>query len=379
VLITNAEERSVLAACRSLHEGGYDVTAVSGTRLASSQWSRSCRRRFRVTDAREDAGDFVEQIRQELTRRSYATVIAGSDRALLALSRGRARLSPFTELGLPAPSVVEQALSRERLAEAAVLAGLVPATSVRCAGVEQALVAGRGLGFPVVLKSTDAVSARDGVVRTVPKGQIAASESDLAKRAPAFSDELLVQPFMGGAVLSFGGVMARGSLIGVAVSRYKRMWPPRSGSVTYSETVLAPGRLEAMVERLLALIGWEGLFELELIQIGPEEFVPIDLNPRVYGSMALASAAGVPLARIWCDWLLGRSAAPRRARPGYRYRWEDGDLKHLAWQLRRGHVRASAAVLAPHRHVAHAYFELRDPRPVAAAFTGLARRLTRRV
>src|SRR5947207_1023911 len=337
VLITNAEERSVLAACRSLHEGGYDVTAVSCTRLAAAHWSRSCKRRIRATDVRVNAEEFVEQVRQELARRSYATVLAGSDRALLALSQGRAQLSPLTELGLPAPSVIEQALSRERLAEAAVLAGLVPASSVRCMGVEQALAAARGLGFPVVLKSTDAVCAQNGVVRSVPKGQIATSESDLATRTSAFGGELLVQRFMGNDVVSFGGVMASGSLIGIAVSRYKRMWPPNSGSVTYSETVLPPGRLEAMVERLLAVIGWEGLFELEMIQIGPEEFVPIDLNPRVYGSMALATAAGVPLARIWCDWLLGGSARPMRARPGHRYRWEDGDLRHLSWQVRRGH------------------------------------------
>jgi predicted ATP-grasp superfamily ATP-dependent carboligase len=366
VLITNAEERSVLAACRSLHEGGYDVTATSCTRVAAAQWSRSCKRRIRAIDVREDAEAFVEQLRQELARRSYATVLPGSDRALLALSQARAQLDPLTELGLPQASVVEQALSRERLAEAAGLAGLVPASSVRCVGLEQALTAARGLGFPVVLKSTDAVSANNGVVRSVPKGQIATSESDLAKRTPAFGGELLVQRFMGNEVVSFGGVMAGGSLIGVAVSRYKRMWPPNSGSVTYSETVIAPGRLEGMVERLLALIGWEGLFELEMVQIGPEEFVPIDLNPRVYGSMALAGAAGAPLARIWCDWLLGRSARPMRARPGHRYRWEDGDLRHLSWQARRGHFLAAVAPLKPHRSVTHAHFKLSDPLPLLA-------------
>ena len=129
----------MLAACRSLHEGGYDVTAVSGTRLAASQWSRSCARRLRVTDARENAQSFVEELRQELTRRSYATLLAGSDRALCALSRGRARLCELTELGLPAASVVEQALSRECLTGAAAIAGLVPATSIRCEDLEQAL------------------------------------------------------------------------------------------------------------------------------------------------------------------------------------------------------------------------------------------------
>jgi predicted ATP-grasp superfamily ATP-dependent carboligase len=373
VLITNAEERSVLAACRSLHEGGYDVTAVSGTRLAASQWSRSCARRLRVTDARESAQSFVEELRQELTRRSYATLLPGSDRALCALSRGRGRLCELTELGLPAASVVDQALSRECLTGAAATAGLVPATSVRCADLEQALAAAHGLGFPVVLKSTEAVGAHDGVVRSVPKGQIVTSEADLALRAPAFRDGLLVQCFVGDQIVSFGGVMAGGSLIGVAVSRYKRMWPPDGGSVTYSESMLAPAGLEAMVQRLLTAIGWEGIFELELVQVGPEQFVPIDLNPRTYGSMALASATGAPLARIWCDWLLGRSTSPARARPGGRYRWEDGDLRHLAWQVRHRHFRAAMSPLRPHRGVVHSHFKLTDPLPLLVNGLHLAR------
>ena len=93
------------------------------------------------------------------------------------------------------------------------------------------------------------------------------------------------------------------------------------------------------MRRLLIAIGWEALFEVELIQSGPEEFVPIDLNPRPYGSMALAVAAGAPLVPIWCDWLFGRNPRPVRALAGHRYRWEDGDLRHLLWQLRHGNYR----------------------------------------
>ena len=128
-----------------------------------------------------------------------------------------------------------------------------------------------------------------------------------------------------------------------------------------------------MVQRLLTAIGWEGIFELELVQVGPEQFVPIDLNPRTYGSMALASAAGAPLATIWCDWLLGRSTSPARARPGGRYRWEDGDLRHLAWQVRHRHFRAAMSPLRPHRGVVHSHFKLTDPLPLLVNGLHLAR------
>jgi len=375
----------MLAACRSLHLAGYDVTAASSTGLAPAQWSRSCARRLRIVDAREDASRFVEQLRQELTRQSYAALIAGTDSALLAVSRGREHLRELTELGLPAPSVIERALSRESLAEAAEQAGLVPAVSIRCVGVEQALAAARKLGFPVVLKATEAASVHDRAVAGAPKGQIISTEADLAQRARAFGNGLLVQRWAGDDLISFGGVIGGGCLLGVAVSRYQRMWPPDSGSVTFGETIPPPARLEDMVERLLLAIGWEGIFELELIQSTPGEFVPIDLNPRPYGSMALASAAGAPLAAIWCDWLLGRNSQsdrdpvrPVQALAGYRYRWEDGDLRQLAWQMRRGNYLAAAVTALPRRHVTHAHFQLADPLPLALRGLHLAEKAMRR-
>ncbi len=367
----------MLAACRSLRQGGYEVTATSFTMFASAQWSRSCAARLLVTDAREDASRFVQQLRRELTRQKYLTLLAGSDSSLLALSREREQLADLTELGLPSHSVVRRALSRESLAEAAAQAGFVPPTSIACVGTEQAIAAARRLGFPAVLKSTDAAIARDNAVAGAPKGRIVATEADLAHASPAFGNErLLIQRWAGDHLISFGGVIAGGGLLAVAVSRYRRMWPPPSGSVSFSETIAPPAQLEAMVERLLATIGWEGIFELEMIRSPQGDFVPIDLNPRPYGSMALAGAAGAPLARIWCDWLLGRNPTPVRARPGARYRWEVGDLRHLAWQLRRGRLAAAMAPLRPRHRVTHAAFELADPLPLLVSGLYLGKRLS---
>ena len=287
VLVTNAEERSILAVCRSLSQAGYEVTSVSGSRLAAAAWSRSSSRRLLVADTRDDAGEFVEQLRQELNRRPYATLIAGSDSALLAVSRGREQLRELTELGLPPAPVLERALSREVLAEAAARAGFSAAVSIRCTDAVEARKAAHRFGFPVVLKSTHAATLGARTVASAPKGQIVSSERELIRAAPAFGEQLLVQRWAGDELISFGGVIADGRLLGVAVSRYRRMWPPPSGSVTFSETISPPGELEGMVQQLLATVGWEGIFELEVISSKEGEFVPIDLNPRPYGSMAL--------------------------------------------------------------------------------------------
>ncbi len=378
VLLTNAEERSMLAVTRCLHMGGYRVTAASPTRLAPGQWSRACDRRVRLPDARSDAPGFLKGLRRELQSNRYETLIAGSDSALLAISRDRAQLEELTRLGLPPHAVVQASLNRERLAEAAAQVGLTPAMSIRCSNHQEVLAAAKELGFPIVLKSTDA--AIDGApqsVQAVPKSHVVRDPKELEEALSSFVGDLLVQRYLRGMLLSFGGVIANGQLLGLAVSRYHRTWPPSGGSLSYGKTVSPPAVLEDLVEHLLDVLKWEGIFELELIQKdadGPTgeacAFVPIDLNPRPYGSMALARAAGAPLASIWCDWLLDRSAPnmspPIRACAGSRYRWEDGELRHLWWQLRRGNLLAAAVPLRPNRRVTHAHFERTDPMPLLA-------------
>jgi len=80
---------------------------------------------------------------------------------------------------------------------------------------------------------------------------------------------------------------------------------------------------------------------------------------------------------VWCDWLLGRQPAPVSARPGVRYRWEEGELAHLGLQLRHRHYGQALAVMRPRRHVVHAQAQLTDPLPlVARSLQLLGRRLS---
>jgi predicted ATP-grasp superfamily ATP-dependent carboligase len=379
VLITNAEERSMLAVARTLHAGGYEVIAASSNRWAVARWSRASSHAVHIVDARDDAERFIAGLASELERGGLATVIPGTDSALLAISQARSRLQELTRLGLPRAEVIEKALSREQLSIAASAAGFTIPETIRCENHEQVWAVAAELGFPLIVKSINSAAGMNSAVRGAPKGHPVWSEQALPQALAEFSHGLLVQRYLHGDVISVGGAIGDSRLLGAVVARYRRMWPAEGGSTTFAETIESPPRLEQMVTRLLAEIGWEGIFELEFIRSATERLVPIDFNPRPYGSMALAAAAGVPLAAIWCDWLLGDSPGdPRdviRARPGVRYRWEDGDLRHLSWQLRRGHSRAAGAVLRPHRRVAHAHFQLGDPLPLLARGLDLGTRM----
>ncbi len=368
----------MLAACRSLREAGYSVAAASHTALAPAKWSRACDRRVHLPDPRRDATGFIEQLRSELAQHPYAALLPGSDGALLAISQARERLPATVATGLPPHTIVQRALSRTHLAEAARAAGFAEIASVTCADLQDALDAARELGYPVALKSAEAAHADAGAVTGAAKGRLVHDEAALRRAAPDFRGALLLQPFLAGDPVSFAGVFADGRLLAIAASRYVRMWPPDGGSVAFGETIAAPSALAERVRRLLAALQWQGIFELELIHAAQDRFVPIDLNPRPYGSMALADAAGAPLAAVWCNWLLSHEPLlprePLQARPGVRYRWEDGDLRTLAWHLRRGQLQAALRTAQPRRHVVHAHVRRDDPAPLLARIAYLGKR-----
>lgn len=380
ILITDGETRATLAAVRGLHDAGFEVAvaAPASARPAPSHWSRCTAERVLVPHPLDDERGFLESLESRLASQRYRLLIAGSDASLLAISAGRDKLSSRAATGLPPHEVVERALDKRWLTAAATRTGLTPPETVACADAEKATTAAHRLGFPVVVKPQRSIVDRGAFRAQV--GSVWVNDGrGLAAAIRACGGRVLVQRIEAGAVLSFAGVRAGGEMLGEAVSRYKRTWYPDAGNVSFSETVAAPGELRVMVTRLLEELGWEGLFELELIARRDGGWAAIDFNPRLYGSLALAIAAGVNLPALWCRHLLGEHTEVGRARPGLRYRWEDADLRHAYWQLRHGRPARAASALRVHRHVVHPYFRVHDPAPFAARLVFLAKAVQRRL
>jgi predicted ATP-grasp superfamily ATP-dependent carboligase len=365
-LVTDGETRACVAAVRGLAAAGFAVvcTAPRG-QVAAAHWSREVTRRIRTPDPLADEQGFVAALADVVAGGGIDVLMPGSDASLLDISRARARLEPHARIGLPAAADVSRTLDKVELTEAATRCGLVPPPTVVCRGAAEALAAAGELGYPVVVKPLRSV-IENGVGRRRSGSELAVGPAELAAILDEFGGEALVQRRAVGAVVSFGGVFAAGRLLGEAVSRYRRTWRPGAGNACFSETIDASPELRSRVCGLLADLRWEGLFELELIERASGGWHAIDMNPRPYGSMALAIGAGCNLPAIWCRQVLGDPADPARARAGVRYRWTDADLRHGLWQLRAGHPATAARVLSPRRNVVHAFARRGDPGPGVA-------------
>jgi predicted ATP-grasp superfamily ATP-dependent carboligase len=313
----------------------------------------------------DSEGEYVQALAAIVREGRYEMLIPGSDQALRAISANRAQLEAHVLLALPPHEVVLRSLDKLALARSALAAGLpCPETAV-CSGVEQALAAAEALSYPVLIKPQHVVTELGPSLERHASLRVNGPE-ELARRVPVCGDACLVQSAASGEVVSYAGVRAGGSMLAVAMSRYSRTWPPSAGPNTFSVSAEPPAGLTERTGRLLDDIGWEGMFQLQLIHSSGDSFSVIDLNPRPYGSLSLAIAAGANIPAVWTEWALGGSPQPVTAAPGYSYRWEDGDFRCMIWNFRRRRLRAAADVLRPRRHVSHAYFRSDDPLPFVA-------------
>lgn len=169
---------------------------------------------------------------------------------------------------------------------------------------------------------------------------------------------LLLQPRCDAEVTAVSGVVHDGVLRAAVAQRSVRLWPARAGTTSWGVTVEPDAmRLEALSA---IMHDHEGVFQAQFV--GP---YLIDINPRVYGSLPLAVAAGVNLPAIYCALLQGRSVPWTVGRAGVRYRWLEGDVRHVLAAVRGGAMswQAAAAAARPRRGTAHSVLQWSDLGP----------------
>jgi predicted ATP-grasp superfamily ATP-dependent carboligase len=296
--------------------------------------------------------------------------------AVLALA-GRSDAFPAgMAVGECAPEAVARATDKSALPELAKATGLhTPATVVFQSGdlerVRDELV------FPLVVKPARSTRFAGEQTKVMPRMLDRRLESfdDLVRALEdAPSGSWVAQPFLQGDLEAVSGVAWKGEVVCSVRQRAVRIFPLDCGVSAYAETLPPDPALAEGVGRLMALLGWSGVFETQYLRSAGTPYL-IDLNPRLYGSIALAIHAGANLPAIWTDLLLGRPPSVNGYAVGVRFRAEHRDLLTLAQLARRHRFREVASGLVPRPRTTHAIFSFRDPGPSLGLVAALRRRI----
>jgi predicted ATP-grasp superfamily ATP-dependent carboligase len=371
VLFAGNAQYPVLAAVRALRAAGYAPWLAVDQPGTYAGRSRATVGTVVVPDPAIDSEGFVREFTAAATRLSVAAVLPAEETHLHALAGREADFSGIA-FGVPSLESVEQATNKGLLPELAAAAKLrtPPTTIVR--GDSKTVGA---YGFPAVVKPLRTWIPRpNGTISYHPVRYVTTEQTAEEAIEDLPGREGLVQPYISGTNVSISGVSWEGELVCALHHISERIWPVTSGVTAFAKTIPPNPKLEQGVGNLLRAIRWSGPFEVEFRRSPRGEHYLIDLNPRIYGSLALAVAAGLNLPGIWVDLLLGRQPSVGGYRVGTRFRQEENDARALAGMLVNGEFRRVLQGLMPQRGTTHAIFSLRDPMPLLTSATKLAKR-----
>jgi hypothetical protein len=329
---TTGQNRAAVATVRALARAGYrPAVSTAGVRSIAAA-SRFCEQR--VLLPRAGAPGYAEALRAELASGRYAAALPASDVSLIAARCSGAEL-------------VNKVVAYERAQKAD-----IPTLPWQVFESREALRAcADQLPYPAVVKAVVKVFNAD------PQAHVVETPQDLDRLSGVGA--LIVQPYEDAPLRAVSGVVWDGCFLALAHQRYLRLWPVRAGVGSAAVTVAPDYELEEKLA--LVLEGHNGVFQAQLA--GP---YLLDLNPRVYGSLPLTLAAGPNLPAIACDAAQGKLRRLTRAQPGVRYRWVEGDVRHLVNNWKAGRISGAEALRAgwPHRRTAHSSESLIDPGPI---------------
>jgi predicted ATP-grasp superfamily ATP-dependent carboligase len=355
---------------RSLAAAGWVVGVASPRGRGLARVSRSVARWHPSEPPQAGLDAFVATVGAAISHGRYDVVFPGGDAELLALAYARDRLAAVVPY--PAYESVERIVDKADVTRAAERAGIAtPRWHVR--GDLDAFP------LPAVVKAR----RRWHPERSVPPERLhtvrVEDRDELGKRVAELRSagaEPFVQEVISGDLVAYVVVLAPGGdVVAEFQQRAEGVWPPGAGVSTRARRMPVDPRLSERLLRLLADIGWWGLVEAQFLVDRDGSPYLLDLNARIYGSLALACAAGSNLPAAWGAVALGDMPDPALGGRPARYQWLEGDLRRALVERRGGLVRDLASSTAFAFGATHSIISPRDPFPAAVAAWEVVRRV----
>ena len=367
-LVTHAHSRAAVAGIRALGAAGVEVAAVASRRSAAGLWSRHTAIRT-VGPGSGDPAGWRACVAGLARRHGPIVVYPGQEEGIAPLVQ-----DPVPEgvvLPYPGAEAVERVRDKRDLHALSREAG-IPSPGVLADGPAASVLESLP-DAPCVLKSP-------GLSDTLPVALMCETRDELRRALEQLppAEHVIVQERATGALVAVTVVLDRdGAVVARLQQSALRLWPSTAGASSLGQTVQPDADLVERVAALLRAAGYWGLAQIQLVDTpaGPRA---IDVNPRFYGSLPLARAAGVNLPLAWHQVAIGEQPRPQLDyRVGVTYRWLEGELT-AAWNGERSRLRSR-----PPAPRAGAMWAWDDPAPGLVLAAGAAaprlRRLTGRL
>jgi predicted ATP-grasp superfamily ATP-dependent carboligase len=331
VLVTDGSYKHTVGIIRALGRAGHTLTTVSDFVLAPGFFSRWTRHYARISSPASDPAAFVADVAKRVQQWQVDLVIPVGYSSVGAISRSPERITSLgARMTVPTVALFDMASDKWRIAEEARRAGIdIPQTELVdsgqaiarfMAGRERAVIKYRHESRKKGVSYITRFSSLDAILKTRPIGSLSDGQSDT-----------IIQEYITGTGTGYMALAVDGHIVREFAHRRRREMPPEGGASTaavsvHDERVMAAGR------RLIEAIKWNGPAMVEF-RANERGCYLIEFNPKLWGSLELALAAGADFPGDLCRLAAGEDLTQRSIpdfRNGLRYYWPwRGDLRRL--------------------------------------------------
>jgi biotin carboxylase len=272
VLIGFADAFAAVESAWSLADAGHEVFAFARRGTSPPLGASRRVRVVPVTAPEEDAEACVAEVVNAAHRLGVAVLLPLDDLAVWVADRTGLRVAGAT--GRDAAFALDKRLQVEAAAEAGFA------------------VPPRTAEGPWIVKAALAAVEKDNkLIR--PGGRVAATEAEVEAATAELAGPVLVQQLRTGVGEGVFGFATPDGVRAWSGHRRVRMTDPRGSASSACRSIAVGDELRQSAEKLLASIGWRGMFMIELLRdsdTGTPWFM--EVNGRPWGSMALAVRRG---------------------------------------------------------------------------------------
>jgi len=342
VIILDGNQRSALAATRSLGMQGIDVVVGAEGRSSLASSSKFCKRFFSYPSPDSDPAAFLRAVLETSEQYVNPVLFPMTDMTVNEILLNRTLLPENVLIPFSDHLRYDALSDKENLfRQAKKLAIPMPETlfSSDFTSREALISEAVRMGFPLVVKAAHSRERLSG--KYVASSATYANDPNELKtvlgKAPYKQMRCLVQKRIQGKGIGIFLLARKGEVLARFAHRRIREKPPSGGVSVLCESIRPPAEALDAACRLISSSEWDGVAMIEF-KWDDEENRPklIEVNARFWGSLNLAIRAGVDFPFLLYLLALGEKVeGPAEYRIGLKSRWELGDLDHLLIRLKR--------------------------------------------
>jgi predicted ATP-grasp superfamily ATP-dependent carboligase len=340
IMVTDGENRSALAATRSLGKKGHNVFVTSASSESISSKSKFCKKTYKTPDPLTDGECYFHAIAEIVSNEKIDVIFPMTEQSVYILNKSKERLGDKVILACASSDKMEAVSNKFSLFQLAEKLGVDIPQTMYVTDVDDFLRKAESITvFPVVVKPAFS-KIQEGSTIVTTGVMYAANPVELSclyRTNPALRHPSMIQEMIVGEGTGLFTLFDKDRHRVLFSHRRLLEKPPSGGVSVLSESVPLDYEMVHASEKLLTAVGWTGIAMVEFkrdVRDGRAKLM--EINGRFWGSLQLAVACNVDFPCLLLDFLKGeKTDTPIGSYlVGHKLKWFFGTLDHLLIRLK---------------------------------------------